>query len=1198
VGTGSYTRSATDLSIPTTGYPLELSRDYDSTDLVDGPLGYGWSTNLVPRAHLAVYAIAQGGAVQSEADITMPDGERLRFSENADGSFTPPSGRFDTLVKNADGTFDLTLQHTRSVDHFNLDGSLGWMADDYGNKLNYTYDANGQLQEVADGAGSGRYLDVYWGADGRISSVVDNAGRAINYVYDGTGHLITVTNPLGQKTNYSYTPGKYVSLLSEVRDNWDRVITTITYDSQDRVNSYTEDGETWTYTYDYGGNASKTAKTDSAGNRWVFTYNADGQVTSDVAPDGSTKLTTYNADGLVASVTDQVGVKTSYTYDSQGRLSTRTDDDGGSAAVRWVFAYDPNYPDAVTSTTPVDPTTGQLDPNWQGTRSEYYQAGDPAPGALKAKYKVESDGQTADLVEGFTYDSQGRVLSVTDAGGGVTDYQYDSSGNLSQVSRPANNNAGTRPTTLIDHDSLGEVTAVTDPMGAVTSFIYDVLGRRTSVTYPKPDPNFSKAFVVTASYDNYDASTGLLFVKYTDLNGHIFQVGQDQYNRRIQMIDGLGEATELTYDHDLLSAITGPNGYQTSYEYDGLKRPVKTDFPDGAMESYSYHGDGRLHTRTDRNGLAISYSYDGLKRLLKKVYPDSSSIAYSYVGKNLVQVADSRANVGETETFAYDTRFELSSETQGSRGTVTYTYTPEGQVESMSVASGPSTSYTYFPDGSVHTISWSEVSGDFTYSYNLRGQRQQIAFPNGQTRAYTYDLQGRQETVANLDPSGGEIASFTYGYDLDQTSGQPTELGQPTSVTETIPALGLSGSTSTFDYDAVNQLTGADYPPTQGLPAEQDQWTYDAIGNRTSASVNGTTQKYSYQTLGQNPENWQRLLSTGTISYAYDADGNATTRTDPGGTENFAWDPEDRLTSISGSTNSTYAYDFQGRRISISRSGVNAVYLYSGLNAVGSSGSSVTWYVYGPGVDEPLARSKDGAINFYSVDGLGSVVALTDESGAIDTAYLYDAWGNIRASMGGSEGDFGFTGREFSGGALWYFRARQYDPVTGRFLSTDPEPGSDPSGNLYRYVRNSPILLVDPSGTKYRPWSYVWNLDPVRYPGWGDKAPNNQDVPLTIPAGPPEPWFPLPNPFFPLIPIPFIPIPPPPYPPVPVLPSTPPWWDVDVICTPKGWVQIHLPAIIYHGEVYSLGHGKPPKGWPPYKCPPDPSCPLKKGPSK
>lgn len=1073
VGTGSYTRSATDLSVPTTGFPLELSRNYDSTDLVDGPLGYGWSTSLVPRAHLAVYAIAQGGTVQSEADITMPDGERLRFSENADGSFTPPTGRFDILVKNADGTFDLTLQHTRSVAHFNLDGSLGWIADDYGNKLIYTYDANGQLQEVADGAGSGRYLDVYWGADGRISSVVDNAGRSINYQYDATGHLITVTNPLGQNTNYSYTPGKYVGLLSEVRDNWDRVITTITWDSQDRVDSYTENGETWTYTYDYGGDPSKTAKTDSAGNRWIFTSGPDGQVTSEVAPDGSTKVTSYYADGLPQLYTDEMGVKTSFTYDSTGRVLTQTKDDGGSEAIRLAYAYDSNFPEEVTSTTPLTPSSGELDPNWQGSLNDYYQPGSAAPGATKDRYLIENDGQTKLLIESLTYDTAGRPLSSTDAEGQVTNYTYDSSGNLSEVDKPSNNDAGTRRVSHFDHNSLGRTTSYEDPTGAITTYTYDALGRVTSITQPKPTSNTAADFTTSISYDQYDASTGLTFTVVTDPNGHTWLKGRDQFGRLVQLIDALGHTTYFSYEGDELRSVTDANGYAELYSYDSMHRVIRYDFPDGTFDSFTYYPDGILHTRTNRRGQTFTLSHDALKRILTVTYPDSSGVAYTYVGQKLAKVLDTHNGSNEAYLFTYGPDFRIQQEAEGSRGTLTYTHTASGLVSSVAILNGPTTTYTRYPDGSVDTIAWSEVPGEFKYSYNLRGQVESILFPNGQLHQYSYDNQGRELSTSTMDPIGATIASFTYSYDVDQGTGAMTELGQRTAVSATVPALALSTSAFKFSYDEDYRLTGVDYPATTRIAAEQDRWSYDSVGNRTSESVDGSTEDYTYQQLGQNAENWQRLLAAGATSYTYDADGNTVSRDSPNGLESFAWTGRDQLEGLSGLSSASYTYSYDGQRITASENGESSNLLYNGSLVVGKLGTSTTWYLFGPRSGQPLARSIDGNISYYATDALNSVVAVVDPSGSVQKAYSYGAWGRVRDSEGSASEDFGFTGHLSAPGGLWYFGARYYDPSIGRFVSPDPLVWTQGFlRSLYSYVHGNPVLFVDPNGLQevLDPW--------------------------------------------------------------------------------------------------------------------------------
>ncbi len=59
---------------------------------------------------------------------------------------------------------------------------------------------------------------------------------------------------------------------------------------------------------------------------------------------------------------------------------------------------------------------------------------------------------------------------------------------------------------------------------------------------------------------------------------------------------------------------------------------------------------------------------------------------------------------------------------------------------------------------------------------------------------------------------------------------------------------------------------------------------------------------------------------------------------------------------------------------------------------------------------------------------------------------------------------YGFAGREFDESGLYYNRARNYSPSTGRWLSQEPSGADGP--NLYHYVFNNPLRYVDPDGLK------------------------------------------------------------------------------------------------------------------------------------
>ena len=154
-------------------------------------------------------------------------------------------------------------------------------------------------------------------------------------------------------------------------------------------------------------------------------------------------------------------------------------------------------------------------------------------------------------------------------------------------------------------------------------------------------------------------------------------------------------------------------------------------------------------------------------------------------------------------------------------------------------------------------------------------------------------------------------------------------------------------------------------------------------------------------------------------------------------------------------------------------------------------------FVYGNYIDEVLLFmwhiGDDYITRYYAQDHLYSPVALLDEDGDMLIRYEYDAYGKMTRlepddfsvwSRGYTWGnDYGFTGREvdaFDGGDLniMYYRARFYDPYTGRFLQRDPL-GVRPDMkylkisprmhyfqgmNLYQYVGSKPIISADALG--------------------------------------------------------------------------------------------------------------------------------------
>jgi RHS repeat-associated protein len=106
--------------------------------------------------------------------------------------------------------------------------------------------------------------------------------------------------------------------------------------------------------------------------------------------------------------------------------------------------------------------------------------------------------------------------------------------------------------------------------------------------------------------------------------------------------------------------------------------------------------------------------------------------------------------------------------------------------------------------------------------------------------------------------------------------------------------------------------------------------------------------------------------------------------------------------------------------------------------------------------------------HYYHADGLGSTRLLTDESGNPTDTYDYDAFGNLLDQTGSTPNVYLFAGEQSDDAlGLYYLRARYMDPRLGRFISSDPFPGSvyNPASlHKYTYAHNNPVNFTDPSG--------------------------------------------------------------------------------------------------------------------------------------
>jgi RHS repeat-associated protein len=757
-----------------------------------------------------------------------------------------------------------------------------------------------------------------------------------------------------------------------------------------------------------------------------YTYSPAGDLTGVHYPNGTTQAFTYDGQHDLLSTSGDGQVVRTLHYDSAGRLIAVTDGNGNTSTISTnVAGHQQVFTDA----------TGQLT-----TVNIYDDRGD----------LIQQDRVAAghSITTKATFDGLGRQLSSTDGDGHTTSETLDAAGNV-LTQTDANGN-----TTSYTYNSFGEPLTVTDPLGRVTTNGYDANGNHIETDAPngaKTTYTYDSAGHLRATTDPtgrvasrmYDPSGQLSTT--TDAGGNTTHQTVDAATGRVTSItDAIGASTTFGYDADgNLIRVTDTHGGARTATYDAFDRVTSLTDPSGAAVNEKYDAAGNLTSVIDRDGETITYGYDAASRLVMKSVPGAGTTTYTYDPFGRRTAA---ANTVAHLTFTYDDADQMLGATSVPAtpdalptSTFTYSYDPAGNVIAQQ-GPGGKTAYAYDKDVQLSTLT-DPAGGSFVFDYNSVGHETSMTRPNGISDSATYDA--ATNLTALRSTLGSTIVNqANYGYNAAGTRDSYTN----------------TAGTTTYGYDADNQLTSATPPAASGLAAES--YSYDALGNRISTSTSPLG-SFSY-------DNANRLVSDAGNTYTYDNEGDLLSRTNRGtGAKTvYTWTAEHQLINVTypDNTSSAFRYDPLGRRVEITDGGNVTRYSYDNESIAAEyddTNSLTASYVHDPrDFTQSLEMVRRGQRYFYLADGQHSTTALTDINGIVVDTYKYDAFGDVQQT-GTVVNPFTYGGQFFDQTAtLLLFPLRVYDASLGRFLTEDPAPSLNP----YVYAEDSPINSVDPTG--------------------------------------------------------------------------------------------------------------------------------------
>lgn len=866
------------------------------------------------------------------------------------------------------------------------------------------------------------------------------------FVFDSGYNHVATRNALNNQTELTFS---YNSLgkLDSVADKYGN-ITSIQYSGITPLSITAPNGQVTLLTTDANGYINSVE--NPAGETHEITYTSDGLLLTFKKPSGVISTMTYDTDGLLVSDTSSSGPSVTLNkmesgtnqiieeLSTLGRIKRSTISWSGNDYVR---------EDKEASGKSITTTQNSLDKKVNANTSYSYQ------------YSVQKEPNSR-----FSFMSSILSSFYTVDGGGMLNGSYSETAILSDPTDPF---------------SFINLTASTTINSKLTQVIYNSVSKEFTETSPLGK---TKVTVLNSLGDLQSVQQGLLIPVTMTYNsqGKVSKISQ-----------GASRETKLSYNlFGQLKEVENNLGEKTSYTYDLAGRVITTTLNDLRTIQFGYDLNGNLTSVTPPGRGAHLLGYNGFNALTSytpaALIPTATTLSYSD-DRELLSI--SKAS-GDVVSFVYDP-------ITGNMTTINFPTGSRSFSYSNGILNGSaSEDYIYrYPtqNGTKITGDYLQLSGGLTYSlystYNSDHLKSQESLLMGITNwsvPYSYDNDGFLIGAADLgivrESSLGLVGSvslddiseeYTYSTNYGELSAVESKhlttmlykeeitrdnLGRINSMTETY---GLNPSTvKSFTYDSTGRLISVQ---KNSLP--HANYTYDSNSNRTSGTVNSVTTTASYDGEDQ-------LLTFGTKSFTYNLNGEVATMADGSSTTAYTYDVFGNFKSVVLPTKTiNYKVDAHNRRM-VKLDGVNVVEYYilnSDNQIIGiadNSGIFQKGFVYGTKSHVPDYMIMGGDKFKIVTNHLGSpVVVVNSSTGAIAQEIHYDEWGNILSDTNPGFTPFGFAGCLYDQDTkLCRFGARDYDASIGRWLSKDPILFAGGDTNLYGYVLQDPINLIDPDG--------------------------------------------------------------------------------------------------------------------------------------